>query len=224
MGLTTELRDAMEEMFGKMKKEMMERLDTFCGKMEERMTRLEQTNVLLNNRISAIEKYQRGDTLEIHNLPVSEKENPELLVTKIAKIMDIEITTNDISTAYRLPVKSENGKASIPRLLVKFTKRKHKRLFYSNRCKKAVTRKQLGFNSEGRIYINEHLTKHQADLYYKAKDAVKENSYKFIWTSDQNIYVRYSSTSQKIMISNILDLSKITKQRNLRSSRTNNTE
>ena len=50
-----------------------------------------------------MERYERGDCLEIHNVPKTDNENTEELVLGIADAMGMEITSADISTTYRLP-------------------------------------------------------------------------------------------------------------------------
>ena len=79
-----------------------------------------------------------------------------------------------------------------PRLYVKFTRRCMKNLMYASHTKKKVTHDHLGLGSSGNIYKHEHLTKSQSDLYFKTKGKVMELGYKFLWTQDMNIYVRFN--------------------------------
>ena len=119
------------------------------GKMEK----LECENDQLRSKVEAIEKYERGDCLELHNVPQKENENTEELVATIAAEMGLELTVADINTAYCLPVKKEKQGTATPLLYVKFIKRNHKRLVYMNRIKKPVTHQHLGFGTSGKIYI-----------------------------------------------------------------------
>ena len=63
------------------------------------------------------------------------------------------------------------------------------------------------------IFIHEHLTKELSDLYFKAKDKIKEASYKYVWTQDLKIYVRYNESAKRIPITCEADLSKIAEPR-----------
>ena len=45
-----------------------------------------------------MERYNRGDSLEIHNVPVSSNENVEDIVMSIANAMDVDMSLLDIST------------------------------------------------------------------------------------------------------------------------------
>ena len=62
-----------------------------------------------------------------------DNENPEDLILSITSKMGLNVNPDDISAAYRLPVKKgKQGKAT-PILYVKFTKHKLKRAVYANR-------------------------------------------------------------------------------------------
>ena len=67
----------------------------------------------------------------------------------------------------------------------------------------------MGLQTRDKVYIHEHLTKPQSDLYFRAKDVMKEASYKYIWTRDQKIYIRYNETSKPTNIESEADLLKI---------------
>ena len=83
---------------------------------------------------------------------------------------------------------------------------------YGIRIKQKVTHEQLGLSSTGKVYIHEHLTKTQNDLYFRAKDKTREASFKFIWTQDQRIYVRDNVKSKRILIDTEDDLDLITRE------------
>ena len=217
------MRQAMEKWMESAKGEIMSKLESVCASLEEKLVKsvqkleekvgeLEQENSSLRSRMETLERYERGDCLEIHNVPKTDNENTEELVLSIADAMGMEITSADISTVYRLPVKKEKSNAAIPRIYVKFTKRSTKRQMYGIRIKQKVTHEQLGLSSTGKVYIHEHLTKTQNDLYFRAKDKTREASFKFIWTQDQRIYVRDNVKSKRILIDTEDDLDLITRE------------
>ena len=229
MGLSKDIRTELEKWLETTKIEIMAKLDSVCkdletrllrayDKLEEKVKVLEGENAVLCQRVEAMERYDRGDSLEFHNIPTSDNESPEDLILSITSKMGLNVKPDDISAAYRLPVKKEKQGKATPRLYVKFTKRKLKRAVYANRTKKPVTHQQLGFSSSGKIFIHEHLTKEISDLYFKAKDKIKEASYKYVWTQDLKIYVRYNESAKRIPITCEADLSKITEPRQLRST------
>ena len=100
------------------KGEIMSKLESVCASLEEKLVKsvqkleekvgeLEEKNSSLRSRMETLERYERGDCLEIHNVPKTDNENTEELVLGIADAMGMEITSADISTTYRLPVKKE---------------------------------------------------------------------------------------------------------------------
>mgnify|MGYP001794010326 FL=1 len=230
MGLSKDMRQAMDKWLEEAKVEIMEKLKSVCTnledrlvgmvqRLEEKVVKLEEENSGLRGRMEMLERYERGDCLEIHNVPKTDHESVEELVLSVADAMGVEMTAADISTAYRLPVKRGRENTAVPRIYVKFTKRSLKRSIYGNRIKQKVTHDKLGLGTDGKIYIHEHLSKTQNDLFYKAKDKVRETSYKFIWTQDQRIYVRDNTKSKRISIDTEADLDMITRgsPRKLRS-------
>ena len=60
--------------------------------------RLEGENGKLRQQINMMERYNRGDSLEIHNVPVSSNKNVEDIVMSIANAMDVDMSLLDIST------------------------------------------------------------------------------------------------------------------------------
>ena len=231
MGLSKEMKQAMDRWLETAKAEFAAKLDSMCcdleqkllqkvgeletkvqrlegrsGVLESEVQRLEGENGELRQRLNMMERYNRGDSLEIHNVPVSSNENVEDIVMSIANAMDVDMSLSDISTVYRMPVRRDKQGKVTPRLYVKFTRRCMKKLLYASRTKKKVTHDHLGLGSSGKIYIHEHLTKSQSDLYFKTKDKVKELGYKFVWTQDMNIYVRYNERAKRILIASEDDL------------------
>ncbi|KAL1447925.1 hypothetical protein WDU94_005444 [Cyamophila willieti] len=57
-----------------------------------------------------------------------------------------------------------------------------------------------------KIYVNEHLTKSNQDLLYKAKKLKEVNGYKFVWVKDCKIMIRKNETSRIYVIRNTRDL------------------
>ena len=111
-------------------------LEGRSGVLENKVQQLEGENGELRQRLNMMERYDRGDSLEIHNVPVSSNENVEDIVLSIANSMDIDMSLSDISTAYRMPVRRDKQGKVTPRLYVKPTRRFMKKLLYASRTKK----------------------------------------------------------------------------------------
>ncbi|KAL1448088.1 hypothetical protein WDU94_015637 [Cyamophila willieti] len=57
-----------------------------------------------------------------------------------------------------------------------------------------------------KLFINEHLTKTNQDLLYKAKNMKEVNGYKFVWVRDCKVMIRKNETSRIYVIRNVKDL------------------
>ena len=85
------------------------------SKLEEKVVSLEAENSELRYRLDSIEKYERGDCLELHNVPQSPEENLQSLVCGIAEKMNVTVKSHDISTVYRIPQTKNNQNKTVDR-------------------------------------------------------------------------------------------------------------
>mgnify|MGYP001793222848 CR=1 FL=1 len=60
------------------------------GELETRVEQLEGENGILKQQLDAMEKYNRGESLEINNVLVTTRENAEEIVIAIASEMGID--------------------------------------------------------------------------------------------------------------------------------------
>ena len=96
---------------------------------------LEGENQQLRSKLVMMERYSRGDSLEVHNLPKKDNENVHDLILGITDAMYVDMSHSYIICAYRLPA-SKNKSKTIPQIFVKFTRRSCKREMYVLRIKK----------------------------------------------------------------------------------------
>ena len=75
MTMDKEIRKALDKQFEKMKKELVDTITGLISKLEEKAENSE-----LRYRLDSIEKYERGDCLELHNVPQSPEENLQSFV------------------------------------------------------------------------------------------------------------------------------------------------
>lgn len=59
------------------------------------------------------------------------------------------------------------------------------------------------------IYVNEQMTSTNRDLFFKARNAVKEVGYKFIWFKNNKIFVRKNEGSKVFAVVDEILISKI---------------
>ncbi|XP_077868327.1 uncharacterized protein LOC144358550, partial [Saccoglossus kowalevskii] len=168
---------------------------------------LKQVNKDLSQRVTALERevtdlnqYQRRINLEISGVPVSENEDTTAIVLSVCKKVNPGIQASDIDIAHRLPTKennSENEHTKPRPIIVKFTTRSSRNSIYENRKNlKDITARNFGFNSTGRIFINENLVLATRQLLFKVNIARKRAGYRFLWTNNGKIYIKKNVNSR----------------------------
>ena len=61
-------------------------------------------------KADSYEKYERRQNLEIAGIPVRENENTNNIVTEVAKMVNMKITSNQVSTSHRLQAKPKRSR------------------------------------------------------------------------------------------------------------------
>ena len=165
-------------------------------------------------KVDELEQYGRRQNLEIVEVPEKEDENTNAIVLEVAKMLDVDIMSSHISTSHRLPKKkasSRNNSGSSP-IIVRFTSRDIRNQIYANRKKaRFVDLKNFSVSDTKNIFVNENLTPTRKQLFWKTKQEVKNNSWKYIWTHNGNVFVKKDDKASITAIKNELDLNLIKK-------------
>jgi len=177
------------------------------------------TNNECNIKLNHFEQAERANNVLIHGIKPSYAEQlsitddgdddhlaalslstqPHTLKTVCAILSEsckIETSPSDIKAAYRL--KSKTGK--LP-LLVAF----HSTALRNSVLKSRKPKETLRFR-EHPIYINEHLTAFNTDLFFKARQMVKDKKAFGAWTSDGQILIKWTSLSKPQRVVSVKDL------------------
>ena len=203
-----ELRESLEFTQSKMEemaknnsalKEQMKEMANTNIALQKRMTQLEndlekksEENAKFEKKLGQIfmqhddlEQYTRKFNLEIHGIPEKSDEQPEEVVLGLAKLMEIDLTYDDIDITHRL----NKGRKSPRPIIVRFSNYYSKEQMYRARWK---LRKKSGLKGlevdPKNIYINENLTAYRAGLFKKVRDR-RQRDWKF-WTTDGKIFVK----------------------------------
>lgn len=166
-----------------------------------------QTRVgALEQRIQEIEQQQLSSTITISNVPNEERDNPTVLVEKIAE--KLELTCKDIIEVRRLP----SRKPQLGTIQVKFSgdassekwlqKSKATKIIVANLVKN--TPPEI---SQEPVIIREALTSYNKKLLWNTKLQLKD-TYKFIWCRRGIIRVRKEENSQIAVIRSEDDIKK----------------
>ena len=186
-------------------------------KLQTQSTNLEIREAEGEGKTDENEQYDRRQNLEIAGIPSKTGENTNKIVQKVAKLMNINLSEDQISTSHRLPVSQRSNrdnteskkrqKTSSPPIIVRFLSRDVRNSLYSNRkLLREANLKKIFVQGTTEIYLNENLTRTRKNLLWKAKQRAKANGYKYVWTNNGRINVRLSKDNEVIIISNEKDL------------------
>ena len=123
---------------------------------------------------------------------------------EIAKLLQVTISSKNISTSHRLHTKSKSNPSPI---IVRFVNRDVRNRIYNNRKNARIADfAKLSIKGVEKIFIDENLTYLKKKLFRKSKQKAKEAGFKFFWTMNGNVYVRKLEDDKPILIKNEQDL------------------
>ena len=146
-------------------------------------------------------------------VPEKGDENTYAIVRKVAKMLDVDILPSHISTSHRLAKmanrRSNSGSSSI---VVHFIIRYIKTTFLPTARKvRFIDLRNFSVSDTKNIFVSENLTLTQKQLFWKTKQNVKNNSWKYIWTQNGNVFAKTDDNDIITAIKNELDLNLIKK-------------
>ncbi|XP_063838181.1 uncharacterized protein LOC135087314 [Ostrinia nubilalis] len=217
----SKLIDDMNEMKTSIQfiRDKYEDLNTKTEDIARRVTILESTTAQANSssiahleaKIDIMEQQARQCNLEITNIPEKRGENLASMLEDIATLVKETIHKHDIVAIHRVPHASPASQRP-KNIIVKFTSRlKRDSLISAVRLHKGITTEQLNISGPPhKVFINEHLTLRNKNLFRQAREAAKQHSFRFVWVKHGSILVRRSETSPIFSIRCESDLVKIT--------------
>lgn len=152
----------------------------------------------LETRVSDLEQYSRLNDVLISGLAIKPRsylhavkgsesetspdheETTEEQVTAFLRGKNIDIDKNNIEACHTLPARKQKDKPVKPTIIISFVNRKHK----VNLLKQG--RKLKGTN----VFINEHLTKKNADIAWKARQLRKQGKIQTTWTVNCKVFIK----------------------------------
>lgn len=187
--------------------------------MALRVTKLEtdysemQINTLriadLADRLDLMEQQARQCNLEICNLPEKRGENLMALFLDITAAMKEPVAKSDIVAIHRVPQASAMGNRPKNIVVRLSTRQMRDGVVSAVRLRKGLTSEQLGIaGASHRIYINEHLTLKNKDLFRRAREAAKQHGFRFVWIKHGVILARRNETSPVFAVRSEADLAK----------------
>lgn len=176
--------------------------------------RLEVTELRLE--LAAHQQRQFLRDVEISGVTEHKQENLTHTISILSSKLGVELGPHDIDDVRRVGNRG-TGDASecsdkAPRpVVVTLTRRAVRdQLLRAARVRRGITTDKIEIpGNPKKIYINEHLTKENRILFSKARTTGKELKFKYIWTSNGNIFMRRSESSSVVRISSEAVLNKL---------------
>lgn len=192
-------KNQVKEMFSSLKQIQSEN-----KLIKDQNIKLSEEVLQLNKRINSLEQRSIENNIELVGVPESSDESCFDIVNKIATNLNVEIVVHN---AYRV----FSGKNKNPRKIVASINSKESRhQLLTQSKKKKIKANQLHQDWENNnIYINEQMTQVNRNLFYKAKNIVREVGFKFIWFKNSKIFAKKTETSNVFIIDDYNSLSKI---------------
>ena len=219
--LATALEPVMEKLFDKFAAKFKSELngiveiltknfvDSHCEPLKQKISALELENEQLQARMDDIENNQKSDNLMIHGLPETKKEDNwtgeflaapstscipsqsqqssvQSVVNFCNTSLHLNLSESNISYAHRIPQK---GKDKNRPLIVRFVNRDVRNVVFASR---RILR-DAPKSKDSIIYINEHLTKLNSQIFARAKNLIKEKKAVSAWTAGGKVFLRQST-------------------------------
>jgi hypothetical protein len=165
----------------------------------------------LENKLSVMEQHTRECNIEITNVPERRNENLINLLMNIGSVVKQPVLATDIVSVHRVP--HADQKDTRPKnIIVKFTTRiLRDNIVASCRSMKGLNT-ELGLTGTVRnIYVNEHLTLKNKQLFRETRDRAKSCDLKYVWIKLGTILTRKTDSSPVLAIRSEHDLAKIKK-------------
>ncbi|XP_046963349.1 uncharacterized protein LOC124532483 [Vanessa cardui] len=194
--------------------------------VEERLTSLEEKNSgsvdqNLNNVIAQLksdinDREQKSliNDIQITGLPERSGENAVHLTLAVTKKLGLALDSCDIVSAeragpHRALLSSEERQRPRP-VIVRLARRSLRDdIIKAARVRRGTDTSGVTDGDPSRVYINEHLTRFNRLLFYKAREEGKRHGWRFIWTREGRIYMRRETDTAVQRIRTECDISKI---------------
>ncbi|XP_070572150.1 tropomyosin-like [Ptychodera flava] len=216
--LYTKLSEKFEATISELRTEIQD-LHKSLGLMEETIRRHEEKIMALENGMEVaakvtsdtaeamnnLEQYGRKYAVEISGVSLSEQsaEAATEATLKISKVLDLDITEADIDICHPIKRKSQG----LPVIIAKFKSCNVSGKLYRARIKlRKVKTERIGLHPSSKtVYINENLTKKNAEIFHHARTFVEERKWYSAWTHNGISFVKKTKDSKLVRFNDIGD-------------------
>lgn len=193
-----------------------DRQDSFVIRLSQAENKLKQSSDVssqisdLQYKIESMEQQARLYNIEIVNVPERRDENLINLLEKIGSVIKHPIQTSDIVSIHRVP--HFDTKNTRPKnIIVRFTTKILRNNFMTAaKLAKGLRSDQLSISGTVQnIFINEHLTTKNKQLFRMCRETAAKHNYKYVWIKNGTILVRQTDSSAIFAVRSEHDVKKI---------------
>lgn len=173
--------------------------------LRKRIEVLEDEKGKIKKRLSESEQYSRRENIIITGVPREQKENLRKLVNQIAEMLNVRLFEYDICTTHRL-----SNKGDTPAIIVRMNNRDKKNAMIKAGRRRELSTRDLGWKTDERIFISDHLTKETGELLLAAKEKLRNTGLvKFVWPSEGQVLIRENENARITRIEDLNHLEEI---------------
>lgn len=175
--------------------------------LKANQVKFEDKLIKLEDRVNELEQYSRSRNLEIKGVQECANENLKQVIVNIGNKIGVGQTVeSDIDIVHR--VGNMNNKTPKD-IIVQFKSRVCRNTFLIKRKERILSKDVTRGLEDSIVYINEHLTPYNKQLFWQTKIKSKEKDYKYVWSKDGKIFTRKRENERAFRIRNEDDLAKI---------------
>ena len=182
---------------------------TTIKNVQEEFTNVKKQANDATYQVEELAQYIRRDCLEISGVPPSENYSSNDIVRLVGKLIGIQVSDGDISTAHPVPTFKTDA---LPKIVVKFVRRDVRNRLYANRRKlvkkKACNLPDLDLDLNNNVYISESLTSTRKKLFGEINKERKRLKWKHIWTQNGRIFIKEADGGRSFSFNSFEDLAK----------------
>lgn len=177
-------------------------------KLKKESDELKKYSLEIAQDLNDFKQFSRQNNLEIVNFPEMDNENIYSIVLQIARAMRCNLAISDIDFCQRVavsPRKFRGPKNIVVKLLHRYKKDE---IIEAVRNRQRLYTNELGFHNvpPTLIYMREHLTPKNKQLYRLVSNYCKQNNYKYCLVKNCRIYIRKTKWDKFINIQRESDL------------------
>ncbi|KAJ2937522.1 hypothetical protein O0L34_g18667 [Tuta absoluta] len=183
-----------------------------CEKNEEEIRQLHEEISVLHSEIAHRDRMQLMNNIEISGVTENSGENLHQIVAVLATKLGVSLDPRDVDYVARAgrhhsPVEGEQPPRPRP-VIVRFVRRAPRdELLRAAKTRRNLSTDMLEVSGDRRpVYVNEHLSKSDRQLYGKTRSIARELNFKFVWKKNGRIFVKKNEHGYTSLIKSENDL------------------